>query len=237
MFQFLSNFLFPKNCFGCGTEGYYLCSKCIKTKTTIRWDQTCHVCNQSTRLGFVHTECKEKTYVDGVFAAFVYDGVVKQLVLKVKYDYSYDIFKELGDFMAKFYDLLPKLSDVIVVPIPLFRSKKNLRGFNQAEVLAKRIAKRNKLVCINLLKRKRNTKTQVGMKKHEREVNLKEAFVLSKRAMKNLNTQKDYKFVLIDDVYTTGSTLNECTKQIKNVFSNAHVYGFTLVRAPGGSIE
>lgn len=230
-----SEILFPKLCFGCDSYGSYLCSDCIKKKTYVLWNQSCHVCGGKISLGFVHQECIDKSYLDGCFSMFVYDGVIKKLIQQVKYNYSYDVFNDLGSKMADFYALLPQFDRLIVVPVPLNKIKKNLRGFNQAKVLASQIAKKNNLELQDIIQRSRNTKTQVGMKKHEREVNLKEAFSIVVPKSKDPVQSNNVTFLLVDDVYTTGTTLNECAKMIKKLYPNSLVFGYTLAKAPGGS--
>lgn len=227
--------LFPKTCFGCGSYGSYLCTSCIKRKTVVRWNQTCHVCNRSVTHGLVHNECSESTYLDGVFAMFVYDGLVKQLIQEVKYNYSYDIFADIGNKMGKFSSILPKFNNSVITSVPLHSKKKRLRGFNQAEVLARQVARFQGISYTEVLQRKKYTQTQVGMKKTEREINLKSAFSLEVEKSKILKTNKSV--IIVDDVYTTGTTLNECAKVIKDTFPDVKVYGYTLARAPGGTID
>jgi ComF family protein len=183
-------------------------------------------------IGFVHRECSDQTYLDGVFCMFMYDGLVKKIIYDVKYNYAYDVFKELGVTMGRFSLILPKFKDLVITSVPLSSQKFNLRGFNQAQILGRNISKFLGGRYLDFLKRTKNTKTQVGMDLFVRQTNLKNAFEL-KSVSTNMNFANIF---IVDDVYTTGATLNECAKVIKSNYS-VSVYGFTLARAPGGVIN
>ncbi|BCX13759.1 MAG: hypothetical protein KatS3mg085_291 [Candidatus Dojkabacteria bacterium] len=227
------DWLFPKNCYGCSKPGEYLCNDCIKKHCSVRWDQTCHVCNRNVSVGSIHIECGAQTYLDGVFCMFVYDGLIKKIVHDVKYNFYHDVFNELGVKMAKFSMILPKFEKLVITSVPLNPKKKNFRGFNQSKILAKKVAKYQGVEYLEILKRTKNTKSQVGMSLVERQTNLKNAFKLtSKEILKNFNN-----LIIVDDVYTTGSTLNECAKLIKSHNQSMNVYAFTLARAPGGVMD
>ena len=112
----------------------------------------------------------------------------------------------------------------ILVPIPLFSSKLRKRGYNQAEILAKELSKKFNLSFQNILKRTRDTKTQVGRSSVDRKLNIKNAFELNtKYLIRNTNV------FLVDDIVTTGSTLLEAAKVLKKAGAR-RVIGLTLAR-------
>lgn len=111
----------------------------------------------------------------------------------------------------------------IIIPVPLHRRRFAERGFNQAELIARMVGKKLNLQISNSLQRTRFTRPQVGLSHEEREQNVKSAFALNGVLLaKNI--------LLVDDVYTTGSTMQECARILKQAGAQS-VVGFTLARA------
>jgi ComF family protein len=123
--------------------------------------------------------------------------------------------------------------DLILVPVPLHPSRKNWRGFNQAELLAVELSKRFKVrINSNLIVRVINTKTQVGLSREERKKNIKGAFRISQSARHRRGSPEAAKykgksFILVDDVFTTGATMAEAAKVLKNAGA-ANVWAMTV---------
>jgi competence protein ComFC len=219
--------VYPKFCFGCRSSGTYLCRNCIKLAMYINWEQRCHICGNICRLGMVHKECEESSYLDGLIYITLYDGIAKKLIKSVKYDFNFAVLEDIGILMAKFLKFYKLNKGFVLVPVPLSNKKRRYRGFNQAELLGKHISKNSNFEQINLLKRIKNTHTQVTLSKQERSINLKEAFQINM----NLNNMKSFKkVILVDDVYTTGTTLNECAKVLKQS-GVEEVIGFVFAKS------
>jgi competence protein ComFC len=111
------------------------------------------------------------------------------------------------------------------VPIPLSTSKLRKRGYNQAEILAKELAKKFNFPVRNLLLRAKETKTQVGLTNLQRKLNVHQVFELINQKSLIINQ----KIFLVDDVATTGSTLSEAAKILKKKGAKK-VFGLTLAR-------
>jgi ComF family protein len=147
---------------------------------------------------------------DRVYAYYLYDGVVRNLIHGLKYD----SLTKLAPYIAELiYHEHKNLSNYdYIVPVPLHRIKKKERGFNQSELITK-------FLCIysgcryhtNLVKRIRYTETQTLKSHNERMKNLNLAFSLNEKA-----DFKNKKILLIDDVITTGSTINMIAQLLKN---------------------
>jgi competence protein ComFC len=227
----LADLIFPKFCYGCNKSGKYLCAKCFNNRTKLNFFQKCHICKSESRIGFVHEDCKDKSYLDGLVHVVVYDDLVKQLIHDMKYKYLSEICNEFGSIMSEYFKKLYNLKDFVVTAIPLHRSKYYLRGFNQAEKMAKRFCAELNYEYLEIIERKSKTKTQVGMNQIQRESNLKDAFEIiytSEIANKLLNYKK---IILIDDVFTTGTTMNEVARIIKSEYEHLEVFGFSFARA------
>ena len=187
----------------------------------ISYFQRCHVCGSEVRLGFLHHECKKKSFLDGLIFLTVYNKLSKDLVHKGKYNGEYSIFYELGEIMKQYFNKFYSFPDVVFSYVPSYRKKERLRGFNQAEILSKTISNNS----LELLERTRDTPTQASMGEKNRSANLKNAFKIKY----NLNDLKT--ILLIDDVYTTGSTLEECARTLKNEKTDIKVFAFTFAKA------
>lgn len=227
----LLDIIFPKYCVNCRKLGDYLCANCF-TFLSFDVEKICAVCNRSSFDGATHPRCRGKYIIDGVFSSISYKGVAKKLIVKFKYDpHLSDLKTVLSDLFyegiiqkEEFNKVLD--SNSILVPIPLYPSRERKRGYNHAHILAKELSKKLELPVVNALKRIRNTKPQADLKREERLGNLKDAFELD---IKYMNEIKNRQIFLVDDVFTTGSTLFEAGRVLKKSGAKS-VWGLTLAR-------
>lgn len=220
MFDLLVDFLFPKFCVGCGGADEDICDKCLRELSVA--EQICPMCGKGSSMGWTHDKCKRVRGMDGLVVIFDYeDELVRKIIGEIKFGFNRAmvnaVVKRLGFEMGEDFDLL--------VPIPLHYYRENWRGFNQAETLAREVGKRVELETENVLKRIRRTKQQSLIKGVEgREKNVKGAFVMKKEFEKGL---KGKRVLLVDDVFTSGADMRECTKVLK-VFGVKTVWGLAL---------
>ena len=228
------NFLFPKYCINCKKLGDYICSNCF---SFISFDQTsiCSSCNRPSINGLTHPKCQTKYGLDGIFSTLSYKGVVKKLVYNFKYNpYLADLKNLLTELFYEgliqkedFYNIYKKFSNnLIFVPVPLYRAKERARGYNQAEILAGELSKKFNVRTFSVLKRIKKTVSQVGLSKIERKKNIKDSFEINQNLKSAI---KDHYIFLVDDVFTTGSTLIEASKVLKRNGAKK-VWGLTLAR-------
>ncbi len=208
----LEDLLFPIQCIKCGYWGKYVCDNCNKKFLDIRRSMQCHVCKRLAENCLVHKKCQKLTSLDGVLVCQNYS----KLGLKVIEEYKYKSYSNISKFLVPVYietlQKYPKvLKDAIFVPVPLYKKKQWARGYNQAEILARFVAKGIKQEMKLIINRSRQTRTQVGLSKSEREENLKEAFELSGEFIPPLSS-----VILVDDIMTTGTTLEECAQLLKS---------------------
>jgi len=164
------------------------------------------------------SDCERKQYhFDKGFAVWVYSDDLRHSIAEFKYHNK----KEYGRFyfgeMIRIYGhSIQKLSPDVVVPVPLHRSKYLERGYNQADILAKGIGKALGLpVLSQLLVRNKKTLPQKNLSDKERLRNLQEAFVINEKLFCYLRG-KINSVLLVDDIYTTGSTIETCTNVLKS---------------------
>jgi competence protein ComFC len=177
-------------------------------------------CGKPSYNGLTHPGCVRKYSIEGSFTALVYGPVVKKLIFQFKYKphltglkaFLGDLFYESLIQYEEFEKAIEKFEkEIILVPIPLSSKKFRKRGYNQAEILAKELGNKLEVNVVNGLERVKDTKTQVGLNKKERQENIRGAFVVKK----NSANFKDKRVILVDDVLTTGSTFSEAAKVLK----------------------
>lgn len=196
LFQFILDVLFPKYCVTCGIEGEYLCNLCF-TKA------------QSSFPVFDKNK--------NIIAAGSYQNYyLKETIHHLKYQFIKDLAAPLANLIIKSLELKFNKDffnnpNIVLVPVPLHPKKLRQRGFNQAELIANSIGNYFNLDTKLALKKTRSTKPQMTIEeKDERLKNLKNAFVCGDE-----NSVAGKTIFLIDDVMTTGATLEECSRVLK----------------------
>ena len=141
-----------------------------------------------------------------------YEGVLQDMIHRCKYGGDISVGETLGEMMADFpYPAFDFNDYAVVMPVPLHSRRLRERGFNQSLLLAKAIALRHKLKLDYLsLSRTMHTPPQITFGRQEREQNVKGAFMV-----RNPVKLQGEKVILVDDVYTTGSTARECARTLK----------------------
>ncbi len=221
-------FFFPKRCVGCRKMGDYVCSGCF-AKLNFTVTPICAVCSHPAVSGLTHPLCRRKYTIDGVFSSLVYQGVTKRLLAKYKFSpYLSSLTPFLGELFYDgliqqevFYQLLQK--NIIIIPIPLHKTRFRQRGYNQSTLLAKEIGKKLGFPVLELLQRIKLMKTQVGLNQKERRENIRGVFsFIGEEERIGGRT-----IFLVDDILTSGATLSEAAKVLKKKGAK-NVYGLTL---------
>ncbi len=202
-------------CKQCLDKFYYLkapfCTKCGRPLPAERQElaKICRVCQ------------KFPPQFDRGFSVCLYEGVLKECLHKFKYQGKTALKKTFGRMVSSFINenILKTLPDIseegkknlfdCIIPVPLHITRMRERGFNQSELLAIEVCKSLDIsLKTNILKRKRFTKSQILLTKKQRRKNVRDAFIA--------RTDKTIKSViLLDDIMTTGSTLDECSRTLR----------------------
>jgi len=226
----LLDLFFPKFCVGCKKEGNWLCENCKEDMIAVI-SQVCPECGRLSLKGKYCKKCQKGKYLKGIIAALYYkEGPTKEIIHNIKYNSVIELAPVLGISMAEVLKNNLVKKDALITFAPLHSKRLAQRGFNQAELLAKIIAKESKLKLINLLKKRKNTKQQVELKGNSRRKNLAGVFNFSGGpATAGLANIKGKTIIIIDDVTTTGATLNECAKVLKEAGAK-EVWGLVAAR-------
>lgn len=152
--------------------------------------------------------------------------MIRKVILNYKFkDKSY-LYKTIVNFLLKnekFFEILKSYDTMI--PVPISRKRRKERGYNQSELIAREIAKRVEIDYNNqCLFKTKNIIEQSKLNKEERQKNIQGVYELH-----NEKLLQDKKILLLDDIYTTGSTVNECTKILKQAQPKS-VSVFTLAK-------
>lgn len=235
--ELIKDFFFPKTCINCAKFGNYICCNCLK-KIIFLEQQLCPVCGRAGADGQTHPACYQKNSLNGLISVLDYhQPIAKKLVEKIKYRFISDLINEAGHLMFNFLAKKKYLTfeaflkeKPIIVPVPLHQKRQAWRGFNQSALIGKFFSQKLNLICIDdFLLRTRNTTPQVELKGRERKINIKGAFQINKIYWPIVNKRKSIKVFLVDDVWTTGSTIKECTKVLKSK-GIEKVWALTLTR-------
>jgi ComF family protein len=224
IYQFILDLIIPAKCVICDEEGSFLCQKCfhkiLKIKTPF-----CPECKRITPNGNYCRNCRRKYQLSGIISAAHYDKILKKIIYAYKYDGVRELAKPLSRILIERLNGNFPRGRIALTAIPLHIFRQNERGFNQAELIAEKIASEFDLSYFQLLKRKINTKSQIDFAAIDRRKNLIGAFEIAK----NHGKIQDRTILLLDDVATTGTTLNEAAKVLKKAGAK-NVWGLTVAK-------
>lgn len=224
MAKFLSDLLFPENlkCIFCGTdipnfdEKPY-CENCEK-QIALNDGNRCMICDQP-----IHNEAKvcdfcqkDKRFFKKAFCPFLYDGAVKNAILKLKFSNRRYLAKPLAKFIAKRIQDSKTQIDLVTY-VPMTRKSEKKRSFNQSKLLATEISELLGVPLISTLVKVKDVKNQKDLNFQERKRNIRDCFKLENPKMKSVGN-----ILIVDDVITTCATINTCaailSKHAKSVY-------------------
>ncbi len=145
--------------------------------------------------------------LDDLIVSSTYSGIMRRLIIDFKFKGKLSYGEIISEIMTE--KILEKnLKDQVITYVPMHKKKEGERGYNQSKILAEKIARNLDLPCQDVFEKVLDTKFQVGLKKLDREENLRDAFHVKNYAEE---------IIIVDDVITTGATLSELTKIAKKV--------------------
>lgn len=200
--------IFPPRCAGCGRVGFSWCQRCIR----------------ETDVYFPLLQYSQHSGLSAVAATGAHAGKLREAVQALKYDNVRAIADFMGKRMAQILGWLDWQFDLIL-PVPMGSARLRERRYNQAGLIAAALAREvNVAVQPALIWRTRETRSQVGLTAEERQLNVAHAFAAHPTLL------ADQSILLIDDVYTTGATLNACAEALRAVGAR-QVFALTVTAA------
>ena len=202
------NLIYPPMCGICGKfNDNFLCPKCQK----ILENEAVFGIDKYEKIK-IEKNLQERKYFNEHLYIFEYEGIIRRIILKYKFQDKAYLYKTFVNFLLKnknFFEFIKKYDTII--PVPISRKRRAVRGYNQSELIVKEIANFTNLKeesdCLFKIK---NVIEQSKLNKEERQKNIQGVYELR-------NKEKLYKnkILLVDDIYTTGSTVNECSKVLR----------------------
>lgn len=199
MLEFVLDFLFPPACCVCGkVDKNWLCPNC--EKRVERLEKSCLI------------DIEDKKY-EKLLYIFKYESLIRKLILGYKFSnkaYLNIFFANMIVKNDKNYKLLKQYD--MIIPVPMHKKKMQKRGYNQTELISEKIAKSLEIPNRpDILQKIVNTTTQSKLGGKARQTNIQHAFFIQKDI-----EVEDKKIILLDDIYTTGATSEECSRVLKN---------------------
>lgn len=223
--------LFPVFCLGCKADkGVFLCGLCRKKLQIV--PPTCFVCKKMVpgkgRIppGRTCSSCQKESFIYAFISPLLYDEeVVRDLIHNFKYNRVRALSEVMADLLGEYFikfDLIIS-AESMLVPIPLYPGRKRVRGFNQSELIARCLAEKLGLrIECDVLRKIKKTKPQMSLPAVERRKNIVGTF-----SVDTGNIVKDKTVFLLDDVKTTGATLEEAAKVLAEAGAK-YIWAVTL---------
>ncbi|MFV0239039.1 MAG: double zinc ribbon domain-containing protein [Lacrimispora sphenoides] len=215
--SYFVDLLFPRRCPVCDEivmpKGGLICPECVKKLSFVK-NPVCKRCGKeviSTDMEYCFDCVRHKRTFEYGRALLNYDETAGSSMAKIKYKNKREYLDFYGEAIyVRYGKLIRRMEADVLVPVPVHPSRKKERGFNQAEILARRIGEHLGLaVCPSMLVRNKKTMPQKGLDPAGRLKNLEEAF----SAGNMIGGVEGV--ILVDDIYTTGSTIEACTRALK----------------------
>jgi ComF family protein len=216
--------LFPRWCVGCGREGNFICPSCHQSLSRIM-PPLCPKCGRPQSSAILCSSCIGwQAEIDGIRSPFRFDGAIRKAIHQLKYGNLRALAELLAQWLNDYLVSNPMPGEVLV-PVPLHHKRLRERGYNQSSLLAKELGKLTNLPVVdNCLIRQRYAPPQARTSTvDERRSNVANAFLCRDRRLKNKQV------LLIDDVSTSGSTLDACARALKEAGATT-VWGLVLAR-------
>lgn len=219
----LLDILFPPRCVACGAAGAWFCSACLAAVTPLPSPFCSHCGRPLGRQGICRRCQLEPTQILSITSYSAYRQPLRKAIHAFKYDGMRVLCEPLAGFLVKALEEQHITADLIV-PVPLHRARIRERGYNQSALLARTLGRHSGIrVDEEALVRVKNTPPQVGLNREQRRQNMAGAFCCSH----HISGQN---VLLIDDVCTTGATLEACAQELAAAGAQS-VQALTLARA------
>lgn len=196
MRSYILSILYPVRCPGCG--------EIIHPE-----EKFCDDCKAQFSFIKIRQHKNKNNRFDSLVSVFYYKDTAKRMMLRYKFHGKKNIHKIMSEYMLKeFEENYASINFDYITYVPMSVTEYMERGFNQTKLLAKDISEKTEIKCERLLRKMRKTEHQMNLSAKERALNLKDCFKPTKKI-------KGKTVLLVDDIKTTGTTLNECSKVLR----------------------
>lgn len=232
MFSKILHFIFPPTCFSCEKEGEYLCPDCKKELKP--HPELCPYCHRVSAHYQVCLNCFPLyKSVQWIITSFQYTGVLKKLIRQLKYEHRSHLAGFLSERLQYMILTNPILSQalhqqkLLISFVPSHRYRKNfVKGYNQSELLAKKLAILVNAPFLQIRKKVKHTRSQAKLNRQQRLSNLDGSFSL----LPKLSIDNNKTILIIDDITTTGSTITELADTLHTQYPKTKIRWLVIGR-------
>ncbi len=223
------NLLLPPRCGGCQRPGSLWCESCQASVKPVG-SLLCEKCGQPYVSARLCNNCRaQPLQIEFIRSAALFHGPLRQAIHRFKYERLAAMAEPLGSLLANYWQTLGLRADWLM-PVPLHPARERERGYNQAALLARQLARHTGVPLLEHgLKRTRVTAVQMELNAAQRKENVAGAFACALASDDSSIQSK--RVVVVDDVCTTGATLDACAEAVLKAGA-ASVVGLTLARTP-----
>lgn len=198
-FERALDFVFPPICGFCGKRnGKYICEDCNRIIRVIAQN---------------HIDTYKNKYFNKHLYIFKYEEIIREKIIKYKFENESFLYRTFLEAVLENKENIKFIQNYeLLIPVPIHKKRKKQRGYNQSELIARAISYKLKKIKLDthILIKNKNIKPQSNLNRREREVNIKGVYSLVES-----DKIKNKKILILDDIFTTGSTVNECSKVLK----------------------
>jgi ComF family protein len=234
VFHHVMDFIYPRRCLICdcfveSETPRHVCDDCLLSFDLIL-DSSCLTCGRKLEGELERrkkcSDCEKiKHSYQEAMTLFRLGELEQRFVYALKYQNGFYLKYDFIALLEKASQFIQFLNESILIPVPLHPKKMRDRGYNQSELICRWLAEVvNTIDVMPCLERVRNTKSQTLLDKRERRKNVKNAFALRE----DFVLDKSRRWIVVDDVYTTGATIDACCRVLKNENSINNLYVLTL---------
>jgi ComF family protein len=211
----IKDIISPKICYSCKKEWHFLCPQCLQNIKKYNW--FCYVCKLKNDDFEIHKKCQKSVYFDKVIVFTHYkNNLIKKLIKDSKFYGRQEILNEFWQYLStKFLENEQVINkkDYIIISSPMHFFRKIARWYNQSEISSKSISKNLEIdYNFKIIKKVKHTKQQSKLTKQDREKNLENVFQINKKYIEQIKWKT---IIIVDDVISTWTTINEISKILK----------------------
>lgn len=224
MFKFLKDLIAPKKCYSCNKEWHFLCPLCMSKMSNFK--SVCYVCKGKTDDFKIHNNCLQEVYYDKIIILSHYkDKYISKLIKDFKFYNKKDIWIDLGNYLSELFfenEIYKNTDNYIIIFPPMWLLKKLKKWYNHSEILARQVSKKTNTKIVQwLIKKIKTTRQQSKLSRQQRLTNLNNSFKINKNKLDNIDKKT---FIIVDDVISTGSTINELSKILKEKWAKKVIW-------------
>ena len=215
MFKFLKDLIAPKKCYSCNKEWRFLCEECLSKMSN--FEPICYCCKGKSDYFNIHKNCKKDVYYDKIIILSHYKNkTISKLIKDLKFYGKKDIAEDFWYYLSELFfenEIYKNTDNYIIIFPPMWFLKKLKRWYNHSEILANIISKNTNIKLWKwYIKKIKTTRQQSKLSRQDRLINLKKSFKIANNKLDNIDKKT---FIIVDDVISTGSTINEISKILK----------------------